>query len=104
MGQRRKVSKLSTLQAKNQEKLTSVTSTLNVEDSGVGPNVFVISNKLTGRVGGKSGLSSSGKSEEEGNISLLSLVSGGVEGKLSELDGLQVVLKDRINVSTMAKG
>lgn len=89
------------LQAKSRQKLTSVTSTLNVEYSGVGPNVLVISNELTGGVGGKSGLSSSGKSEEESNISLLSLVGGGVEGKLSELDGLQIVLKTGREVSPM---
>ena len=54
---------------------------------------LVVTDELTQRVGGEGGLSGSRESEEEGHVAIDSLVSGRVEGELSELDGLEVVLR-----------
>lgn len=79
-----------------------VASTLDVEDSFVGPNVLVVSNELSQRVSREGSLSSSGETEEESNIPVDSLVGGGVKRKLSEFDGLEVVLMSivsRVSIS-----
>jgi hypothetical protein len=64
-----------------------VTSSLDVEDTGVGPAVLVVSDQGTVGVGREGGLSGSRQSEEESNISVLSLVGRGVEGQDVVLDG-----------------
>jgi len=54
--------------------------------------VLVVTNQLTVGVGRESGLSGPGETEEESDITLLGTNIGrGVEGELTELDGLQVV-------------
>jgi hypothetical protein len=51
--------------------------------------VLIITNQLTVRVGREGGLSSSGETEEESDITLLNTDIGrGVERELTELDGL----------------
>ena len=64
-----------------------VATTLNVEDTTVGPAVLVVTNQGTVRVGRKSSLASSGKTEENGNITILTLVGRRVEGQDVVLDG-----------------
>ena len=70
-----------------------VTTTLNVENTSVGPDVLVVTDKQTVGVGGKSRLSGTGETEEEGNVAVVSLglVGGRVKRKLAKLDRLQVV-------------
>lgn len=63
---------------------------------------LVVTDELTQRVGGEGGFSGSRESEEEGNVSVGSLVGGGVKGELSELDGLEVVLRRRGSISSCA--
>jgi hypothetical protein len=56
--------------------------------------MLIVSDKQTVGIGGKSGLSGTRKTEEEGNVPLLDThVGGRVQGELAELDRLQVVLK-----------
>ena len=75
-----------------------VASTFNVEDTLIGPDVLIITNKLSSWVSRESSLASTRETEEESNIALLhSDVCRRVEGKLSELDWLQVVLKKEAN-------
>ena len=77
-----------------------VASTLDVEHTGVGPDVLVVSNEVTFGIGGKGGLSSSGETEKQGNIALFDTDIGGrVQGELTKFDRLQVVLQRRSNVS-----
>jgi hypothetical protein len=64
------------------------------EDTIVRPDVLVVSNEHSSGVGREGGLSSSRESEEEGDVSLDTLVGGGVEGQVSELDGLEEVLRN----------
>lgn len=64
-----------------------VATTLNVEDTLVGPAVLVVTDKGTLGVGGESGLASTGETEEDGDITALALVCGGVESKDVVLDG-----------------
>jgi hypothetical protein len=74
-----------------------VTSSLDVEDTGVGPDVLVVTDQETVGVGREGSLSSSRKTEEKGDFTLLSvgtgvgLVGTRVQGELAELDGLKVV-------------
>lgn len=73
-----------------------VASTLNVEDTSVGPDVLVVTDQETVGVSRKGGLSGSGETEEEGDVAglavgRLGLVGRGVKGELAELDGLEVV-------------
>lgn len=63
-----------------------VAASLNVEHTGIGPAVLVITDELSVLVGREGGLSSSGKSEENGDISILTLIGGGVKGKNVVLD------------------
>lgn len=71
-----------------------VAATLNVKDTGVGPDVLVITNEETVGVGRECGLTGPRETEEEGDvIVLLADISRGVEGELTKLDGLKVVLK-----------
>ena len=71
-----------------------VTSALNVEDTSVRPDMFVVTDEKTARVSGECGLAGSGKTEKEGNITLLNADIGrGVERELTEFDGLEVMLE-----------
>ena len=75
-----------------------VASTLDVEDTGIRPNVLVVANEQTVGIRRESGLAGTRETEEESNIAFLhSDVCRRVEGKLSELDWLQVVLRKEAN-------
>lgn len=63
-----------------------IATTLNVEDTSVGPAVLVITDEGTLRVGGKSSLSGTGETEEDGDITILTLVSRRVKGEDVVLD------------------
>lgn len=67
-------------------------SSLNVEDTVVGPDVLVVTDESTARVGREGGLSSSGETEEEGDVAVGTLVCRRVEREVAKLDGLEVVL------------
>jgi hypothetical protein len=70
-----------------------VTPSFDVEDTSVGPDVFVVTDKETVRVCGEGCLSGARETKEECDVTLLHAnVSGGVEGKLAEFDWLEVVL------------
>jgi hypothetical protein len=89
-----------------------VATTLNVEDTVVRPDMLVVTNQLSPRVrrkgpvsgtssiirmhmrkaSGDERLASAGKTEKERHIAVLALVGRRVQGKLAELDRLQVVL------------
>jgi hypothetical protein len=77
-----------------------VASSLNVENSSVGPDVLVVADELPRGVSRQSGLSGSGESEEERDVAVGSLVGGRVKREVAELDGLQVVLRERTRVSS----
>lgn len=64
-----------------------VAATLNVEDTGVGPAVLIVTDKLTLGVGRQGGLSSTGQTEEDSDITVLTLVGRGVESEDVVLDG-----------------
>ena len=68
-----------------------VAATLDVEDTGVGPAVLVVTNQLALGVSGQGGLASTGQTEEDGNITILTLVGRGVESQDVVLDGHLVV-------------
>lgn len=68
-----------------------VAATLDVEDTGVGPAVLVVTNQLALGVSGQGGLASTGQTEEDGNIAILTLVGRGVESQDVVLDGHLVV-------------
>jgi hypothetical protein len=53
--------------------------------------VLVVTDESTIGVGGESGLAGTGETEEEGDVAIGTLVGGRVEGKVAELDGLEVV-------------
>lgn len=81
-----------------------VATSLNVEHSGVGPDVLVVADELAFRVGGEGRLSGSGKTEEKGDVPVLALVGGRVERELPELDGLKVVLGAEENATCQPRG
>jgi len=64
-----------------------VAAALDVEDTCVGPAVLVVTDERTLRVGRQSGLASARETEEHGDITVLALVSGGVESEDVVLDG-----------------
>lgn len=71
-----------------------VTSTLNVEDTSIRPDMFVVTDEKTARVSGECGLAGTGKSEKESNITVLNAYIGRrVERELTELDWLKVMLE-----------
>jgi hypothetical protein len=71
-----------------------VTSALNVEDTSVRPDMFVVADEKTARVSGECSFASTGKAEKEGNITLLNAdICRGVKRKLTEFDGLEVMLE-----------
>lgn len=73
----------------------SVATTFDVEDASVGPDVLIITDQETVRVGREGGLASTGEAEEESNITLLLADIGrGMKRKLAELDGLKVMLEE----------
>lgn len=68
-----------------------VTATLDVENTVVGPTVLVVTDQLTVRVGRQGGLTSTGQTEEQGDVTLLSsLVTRRVQGQDLVLDWHQV--------------
>lgn len=69
-----------------------IATTLDVEDTGIGPDVLVVANKESVGVGRKGGLARPGQTEEESDGAVISDVGGGVKGKLSEFDRLEIVL------------
>lgn len=69
-----------------------VASTLDVKDTGIRPNVLVVTNKESAGVGRKCGLASSGETEEESDSAVYADIGGGVKGELTKLDWLEVVL------------
>jgi hypothetical protein len=68
-----------------------VAAALNVEDAGVAPAVLVVTDQGTLGVGREGCLASAGETEENGNVSVLALVGGGVEGEDVVLDRHLVV-------------
>ena len=57
-----------------------VAATLNVEDAVIGPDVLVVADEETARIGREGGLARAGEIEEEGDIALLHTnVCGGVQ-------------------------
>ena len=68
-----------------------VAAALNVENALVAPAVLVVTDQGTLGVGRESGLASTGETEENGDVSVLALVGGGVEGENVVLDGHLVV-------------
>jgi hypothetical protein len=72
----------------------SITSTLNVEDTSVRPDMFVVTDEKAARISGECSLAGTRKTEKEGNITRLNANIGrGVEGELTEFDRLEVVLQ-----------
>lgn len=70
-----------------------VAATFNVEYTGVGPDVFVVTNKLSLRVSRKGGFACAGKTKEKGDVFLCNAdVAGRVERELAELHWLKIVL------------
>ena len=65
----------------------SVASTLDVEDTLVGPAVLVVTDESTLGVSGEGGLASTGKTEEDGDIAVLALVGRRVKSEDIVLDG-----------------
>lgn len=71
-----------------------ITSTLNVEDTSIRPDMFVVTDEKTARISGECGLAGARKTEKEGNITILNAnISRGVKRELTEFDGLEVMLK-----------
>lgn len=58
-----------------------VATTLDVEDTVVGPAVLVVTDERSVGVGGEGGLAGTRETEEEGDVAVLALVGGGVEGE-----------------------
>ena len=73
-----------------------VAAALNVEDALVAPAVLVVTDQGTLGVGRESCLASAGETEEDGNISVLTLVGRGVKSEDVVLDG-HLVVKDGEN-------
>ena len=71
-------------------KALGVAATLNVEDTGVGPDVLVITDEETAGVSRKGSLTGTGKTEEKSDITVGALVGRRVQGQVVELDGLDV--------------
>lgn len=57
--------------------------------------MLVVANERTVRVGGEGRLAGTGQAEEERDVAVGSFVGGRMERELTELDGLQVVLRPR---------
>ncbi len=75
----------------------SITTSFDVKDASIGPDMLVVSDEKTVRVSRQSGLASSRKTEEESDVAfVLSNIGGGMKGKLAELDGLEVMLETRV--------
>jgi hypothetical protein len=71
-----------------------ITSALDVEDTSVRPHMFVVTDEKTVRISGECGLAGTGKTEKESNVAFLNTdIGGGVERKLTEFDGLEVMLE-----------
>lgn len=71
-----------------------VTTTFNIENTGVGPDMLIIANQKTIGIGRQGRFSSAGKTEEKSGVIFLHADIGGrMKRKLAELDGLQVVLQ-----------
>lgn len=68
-----------------------VAAALNVEDATVAPAVLVVTDQGTLGVGRESGLASTGETEENGDIAVVTLVGGRVKGEDVVLDGHLVV-------------
>jgi hypothetical protein len=68
-----------------------VAAALNVEDTSVTPAVLVVTDQGTLGVGREGCLASAGETEEDGHVSVLTLVGGRVKGKDIVLDGHLVV-------------
>lgn len=72
-----------------------VAATLNVEHSRIRPDVLIITNKQSVRVGRQGSLACAREPKEQRDIVLLDTHIGGrVERQLTEFDGLQVMLCD----------
>jgi hypothetical protein len=70
-----------------------VTASFNVENTGVRPNMFIITDKETVGIGGERCLSSPRKTEEKGDIAFLfAYIGRGVERKLAKFDWLEIML------------
>lgn len=67
-----------------------VAATLDVEDTSVGPAVLVITDQESVGVSGEGSLTGTGETEEEGHVTVLALVGGGVQGEHIVLDGHEV--------------
>jgi len=63
-----------------------VTSSLNVEDTSIGPAVLIITDQSTVGIGGEGRLASARETEEQSNIAILALVGRRVESKYVVLD------------------
>ena len=73
-----------------------VTPSFDVEDTGVGPYMFVVTDEETVGVSGEGCLSSSRETEEESDVTLLHAhVGRGVKRKLAKLDRLEVMLQTK---------
>jgi hypothetical protein len=68
-----------------------VATALDVEDTGVAPAVLVVADQGTLGVGRECCLASARETEEHGDVSVLTLVGGGVKGEDVVLDGHLVV-------------
>lgn len=64
-----------------------VASSLNVEDALVAPAVLVVTDKSTLGIGREGGLASTGETEEDSHVALLTLIGRGVEGEDVVLHG-----------------
>lgn len=63
-----------------------VASTFDVEDAPVSPAVLVVTDQSTLRVSGEGGLAGTGQTEEDGDVAILALVGGRVQGQDVVLD------------------
>ena len=63
-----------------------VAAALDVEDTGVGPAVLVVTDQGTVGVRGQGGLARAGQTEEDGDVAVLALVGGRVQGQDVVLD------------------
>jgi hypothetical protein len=69
-----------------------ITSTFDVEDTGVGPDMFIVTNEKTVGVGREGCLAGTRETEEKGDIAIFDTnVGRRVQGELAEFDGLEVV-------------
>jgi hypothetical protein len=58
-----------------------VATTLDIEDTSFSPAVLIITDQIAVWIGGESGLAGTGKTEENGDIAILTLVCGGVKSE-----------------------